>query len=107
MVTHGVVYIDVLKDYEFQQNTSPNGIKSPPPYTEITKNKSVDSSSSSDEDSIEQTSKKGRKSRKDVREEEAKRLWMQGSQPSIKMSMGRSKRSRSQKGVTTPSLSNK
>ena len=54
----GAVYTDVLKDCEFQQNTSVNGIQSPPSYVEITKKKPVDSSSSSDEDSIEKTSKK-------------------------------------------------
>ena len=107
MVTPGAVYTDVPKDCELQQNTSPNDIKSSPSYAEITKKKPVDNSSSSDEDSIEKTSKKGRKSRKYVREEEAERLKMQGIHPTIEMSMGRSKRNRSQKGVTTPSLLNK
>ena len=68
----------------------------------------MDSSSSSDEDSIEQISKKaGMKSRKDVREEEAERLKMQGNQSTIEMSLGRSKRTRPPKGVITPSLSGK
>ena len=62
MVTPGAVYTDVPKYCELQQNTSPNGIKYSPSYVEITKKKPVDISSSSDEDSIEKTSKKGRKS---------------------------------------------
>ena len=68
MVMPRAVYTDVPKDCELQQNTSPNGIKSSPSYAEITK-KPVDNSISSDEDSIEKNFKKGRKSRKDVREE--------------------------------------
>ena len=68
----------------------------------------VDSSGSSDEDSFEQSSKKaGRKSRKEIREEEAERLKMQGSQATKEMSMGRTKRNRSQKGGATPSGSGK
>ena len=71
---------------------------------EILKKKLVDSSSSSDEDSIEQSSKKaGRKSRKEIREEEAERLKMQGSQATIEMTLGRSKRNRPLKGGATPS----
>ena len=77
----GVVYIEIPRDGEFlQQNPSPNGTKTSPSYAEITKKKPVDSSRSSNEDSIEQFSKKaGRKSRKEVREEEEERLNMQGS----------------------------
>ena len=52
----------------------------------------VDSSGSSDEDSFEQSSKKdGRKSRKEIREEEVEQLKIQGSQATIEMSMGRTK----------------
>ena len=53
------------------------GAKSPPSYAEILKQKSIDTSGSLEEDSIEQFSKKvGRKSWKKAREEEAKRLKM-------------------------------
>ena len=62
MVMPRDVYTDVPKDCELQQNTSSNRIKYSPSYAKITKKKPVDKSSSSDEDSIEQTSKKGRKS---------------------------------------------
>ena len=64
-----------------------------PSYVEILKKNMVDSFGSSDEDSFEQSSKKaGRKSHKEIREEEAERLKMQGSQATIEMSMGRTKR---------------
>ena len=59
---------------------SPSGAISPPSYTQILKKKLVDTSGSSKEYYIEQITKKaGRKSRKDIREEEAERLKMQGS----------------------------
>ena len=74
---------------------SSTGGTSSPSYAEILKKKSVDTSSSAEEDSIEQSTKKAsRKSRKEVREEEAERLKMQGSQATIEMSIGRSKRNR-------------
>ena len=48
---------------------------SPPSYSDISRKKPVESSDSSDENSIEQLSKKGgRKSKKEIREEEAERL---------------------------------
>ena len=63
-----------------QNHPSLNGAKPSPSYAEIIKKKSVDSSGSSEKDSIEQISKKaGRKSRKEAREEEVERLKMQGS----------------------------
>ena len=62
------------------------GANSPPSYAEILKKKLIDTSSSSEEDSIEQFTKKvGRNSRKEIREEEVERLKMQGSQATIEM----------------------
>ena len=76
-----------------------------PSYADITKNKPADNSCSSDDGSIEQFSKKsGRNSKKEVRENEADRIKMQGNQSTIKMLFGRSKRNRPSKGVSTPSL---
>ena len=64
----------------------------------------VESSGFSDEDTFEQSSKKiGRKSRKEIREEEAEHLKKQGSQATIEMTLGRSKRNRPHKGGATPS----
>ena len=75
-----------------EDHSSPNRAKTPP-YAEITKKKSTDIFGSSDVDYIEQLSKKaGRKSRNEAREEEVDRLKMQGSQCTIEMSFGRSKR---------------
>ena len=52
-----------------QNHPSPNGANPSPSYAKIIKKKLVDSSGSSDEDSIEQLSKKaGRKSRKEALE---------------------------------------
>ena len=86
-----------------QNHNSLNGAKDSPSYVDIRK-KQADILGSSDEDSIEQLSKKrGRKSQKEAREEEAERLNMQGSQSTIEMSLGRSKRTRPPKGVMTPS----
>ena len=60
-----------------QNHPSPNIAKSSPSYAEIIKKKPTDRSGSYDEDSIEQFSKKaGRKSQKEAREEEEKRLKM-------------------------------
>ena len=64
----------------------------------------VESSGSSDEDTFEQSSKKiGRKTRKEIREEEAERLKTQGSQATIEMNLSRSKRNIPLKGGATPS----
>ena len=64
----------------------------------------IESSGSSSDDSIEKLSKKAsRKSRKEAGEEDAERLKMQGSQSTIEMSYGRSKRTIPLKGVITPS----
>ena len=91
-----------------QNHPSLSGAKTSPSYAEITKKKLVDSSGSSDEDSIEQLSKKsGRKSRKEARVEEADKQNMWGSQSTIEMSFGISKRNWPSKGVITPSLSSK
>ena len=47
MVSNGVVYTDLSKDSELsQQNLSPNGSKFSPSFTEITKKKPMESSSS-------------------------------------------------------------
>ena len=64
----------------------------------------VESFGSSYEDTFEQSSKNiGRKSRKEIREEEAERLKTQGSQATIEMNFGRSKRNIPLKGGATPS----
>ena len=82
----------------------PVGDCSPPSYADIARKKPAESSNSSDENSIEQLSKKGgRKSKKELREEEAERLKIQGSQSTIEMSYERNKRTRSPKGAVTPS----
>ena len=58
-------------------HNSSTGANSPPSYAEILKKKSIETYGSLEEDSIEQFSKKvGRKSQKEAREEEAKRLKM-------------------------------
>ena len=83
---------------------SPIGANASPSYADITRKKQAESSSSSEDDSIEQLSKKaGRKSCKEAWEEEDESLNMQGSQSTIEMSLGRSKRTRPPKGVITPS----
>lgn len=70
-------------------------------YVDITKkNKVPEPSDSSEEETFEGPSKKaGRKTHKAVREEEAERLKMQGSQSTIEMTIGRNTRGRSIKGV--------
>ena len=67
----------------------------------------MDNSSSSEEESLERSSKKGRKSIKKVREEEFKRLKMQGSQATIKMSIDRNTWARPLKEGPLPSVNNK
>ena len=97
------VYVILQENHDTPKSATPS-----PSYAEIIKKKLVDSSGSSSEDSIEQIAKKeGRKSRKEVREEEEERLKMQGNQSIIEMSLGRSKRTRHTKEVITPSLSGK
>jgi hypothetical protein len=87
------------KQVEASQGTPPN-----PSYAEITKKKHVDSAGSSEDETFERSSKRaGRKSRKELREEEAERLKVQGSQSTIEMSMGRNTRSRPTKGGPSPS----
>ena len=53
---------------------SPIHASSPPSYADITRKKQPISSRSSEDDTFEQHSKKGRKSKKEIREEEVKRL---------------------------------
>ena len=76
-----------------------------PSYADALKKK-VESSGSS-EDDWQFTKNFGRKSRKEIREEEAERLKMQGSQPTIELSFGRSKCTRPQKEGATPCPSGK
>ena len=61
-------------------------------------------SGSSEDESIEKSSKKGWKSHKTVREEEAERLKMQGSQPTLEMSIARTTRYRPSKGGPPPAV---
>ena len=86
----------------------PVGDFSPPSYVDIARKKLAESSDSSDENSIEKlTKKRGRKSKKELWEEEAERLKTQGSQSTIEMSYGRNKRTRPPKGAVTPSTPSK
>ena len=71
------------------------------------KKKPFDNVGSSEEESLERSSKKGRKSLKKVREEEVECLNMQGSQTTIEMSIGRNTRDRPIKGGPLPSVTNK
>ena len=79
----------------------PSLIRTPisPSYVDAVKKK-VESSGSSEDDG-KFSKKTGRKSRKEIREEEAERLKMQGSQDTIELSFGRSKRNRPPKGGAT------
>ena len=80
-------------------HNSPSRPSSSPSYAEILKKKVAESSGSSDEDTFEQSSKKtGRNSRKEIREEEVKCLKMKGSQATIEMALGKSKRNKPLKG---------
>ena len=82
---------------------SPIRSSSPPSYADITRKKQHISFGSSEDDTFEQHSKKGRKSKKEIREEEAERIKMQGSQTTLEMSYRRNKRIELPKGVNTPS----
>lgn len=88
---------------------SPASAISPLSYAEmIKKKKLIDNLGSSEEDSFERSTKKaGRKSPKEIREEEAERLKMQGSQSTIKISLGINTRARPTKGGPTPSFPSK
>jgi len=88
---------------------SPTVAISPLSYAEMIEKKTlIDSPGSSEENSFERSTKKaGRKSRKEIKEEEAERLKMQGSQSTIEMSLGRNIRARPTKGGPTPSFSRK
>jgi hypothetical protein len=78
---------------------SPIGASSSPSYADIIKKKPPEISGSSEDESFERPSKRaGRKSHKEAREEEAERQKMQGSQPTIEMSIGRNTRTRPPKG---------
>ena len=73
-----------------------------PSYADIARRKHGVSSGSSEDASFEQ-SKKGRKSQKEIQEEEAERLKTQGSQATVEMSYGRNKRNRPPNGAIDPS----
>ena len=91
-----------------QEVLSPIKEKSSPSYAHINKKKSAYISCSSDDGSVEHFSKKGgRKSNKEVHEDEADRLKMQGIQSTIEKLFGRRTRNRPSKGVSTPSLPGK
>ena len=91
------------KGYESEINTPVEGHS--PTYAEMEKKKKpTDNSGSSDENTLERSSKKGRKSHKMVREEEVERLKMQGNQPTIEMSISRNTRARPLKGGPPPSV---
>ena len=73
-----------------------------PTYVEMAKKKKpIDNYGSSKEDPSEKSSKKGRKSQKTVREEEVEHLNIQGSQPTIEMSITRNTQAR---GGPNPSV---
>jgi hypothetical protein len=81
----------------------PQGSPSNPTYAEVTRKKSAESSDSSEEENFEQPTRKvGRKSRREARKEEAERLKIQGSQPTLEMSIGRNSRNRPPKGGSHP-----
>ena len=67
----------------------------------------MDDFGSSDEESLERSSKKGHKSLKKVRDEEEERLNMEGSQTTIEMSISRNTKARPSKGGPPPSVNNK
>ena len=74
---------------EATQFESTQGSPSNPSYAEVTRNKEVVSSESSEDETFERPYKRaGRKSRKEKREEDAERLITQGSQATIEMSIG-------------------
>ena len=86
---------------------SPIGGSISPTYAEMEKKKPMDNSGSSEEESLERSSKKGHKHIQKVREEEDEHLKMQGSQATIEMSIGRNTRARPIKGGPPPSVTNK
>ena len=67
----------------------------------------MDTSGSSEEDSLKRTSKKGHTSLKKVQEEESKHLNMQGSQATIDIPITKNTRARPSKGGPFPSINNK
>ena len=78
---------------------------SPPTYAEMAKKIKISENSGSDEDPLEKSTKKGHKLQKTLREEEADRLKMQGSQATLDMSISRNTRARPPKGGPPPSIS--
>jgi len=66
----------------------------------MTRKKTLEISGSSEGETTERPSKRvGRKTRREAKEEEAKRQKMQGSQATIEMSIGRNTRTKPPKGV--------
>ena len=87
----------------FKVGDVPFGDSSPPSYVDIAHKKLTVNPGSSDEESVDFSKNIGKKSKKEICEEEAKRLKTQGSQSTIEMSYGQNKRTRPLKGVATPS----
>ena len=86
------------------QVVAPQGSPPNPSYAEITRPKQPESAGSSEDETLERPTKRaGRKSRKELREEEAERLKVQGNQSTIEMSIGKNTRSRPPKGGPSPS----
>ena len=67
------------------------------------KKKNMENSSSSEEDSIDRSSKKGHKSLKKIREETFECPKMQGSQATVEMSIAKNVEARPSKGGPLPS----
>lgn len=95
-----------IKEGEEATQVEPTqGSPSNPSYADVTRKNSKESSGSSEDETFERPSKRaGRKSHKELREEEVERLKVQGSQATIEMTMGRNTRPRPSKGGHTPSL---
>ena len=78
---------------------------SSPSYVDMTRKKPLESSGSSKDETFERPSKKvGRKSLKEAREEEAERQKIEGSETTLKMSIGRNTRAMPPKGGLSTSI---
>jgi len=116
--TQAIPYTSTQENLEHVANPSPikEGEEAPqvetaqqspssPSYADVIRKKLEESSGSLEDETFERPTKKaGRKSRKELREEEAQRLKVQGSQATIEMTMGRNTRPRPSKGGHTPFL---
>ena len=94
-----------LREEVCSQGLSPIRPPISPSYADALTNKVESFGSSEDDGQFAKTF--GRKYRKEIREEDAERLKMQGSQPTIKLSFGQSKCNRPQNGGATPCHSGK